>query len=443
MIKGNLPHDIRKFHNQYGKIIRVAPDELSIIDPSIWTDVYQKNFRRPRIWADKPPGAEGESLISASESEHARLRKIMSPMFSDKAMREYEPTVSHYLDILVGKIFRAAATKGSATVNVLDWFNYTAFDTISDLGWGTSLNCLAEERYHPWMKVILQFKAALIGVSAKFFAPLDKVLKLITPPSALTGLRLVLNLNREMIDKRLKMGLDRHDMMTHILRHNQSSPSSLMSRGDIELNSMLIITGGSEPVTTVLVGTLNYILGNASALNKLNHEVRHAFNSKDEITANAVKGLPYLNAVLQEGMRMCPTTPDGMRREIPRGGAVVAGQALPEGMVVSFPQWAGYRSEKNFKQASSFIPERWLPTPTSSAYADDRSDVFQPFSVGNKNCIGQNFAWLIMRMFLATLVWNFDMHFTDGATSLDWSEQKIHWFWSKKPLLVEFTNAST
>ena len=442
MISGNLPHDIGKLHNRYGEIVRVAPDELSIIHPAIWTDVYQKNFRRPRIWADKPPGAKGNSLISADAAEHARLRKILSPIFSDRSLREYEPTVSRYLDILVGKIRKAMDSHGCADINVLEWFNYTAFDTISDLGWGTSLNCLAEERYHPWMEVLFQFKAVLVAVSAKYFPPLDRFLDWITPPSALAGLRLVLNMNKERVENRLKMGPERKDMMTHILKHNATSTSSPMSREDIELNSMLIITGGSEPVTTVLVGTLNYLLDNPSALAKLNREVRDAFQSQEQVTANAVKGLPYLNAVLQEGMRMCPTIPDGMRREIPRGGAVVAGEALPEGVVVSFPQWAGYRSDLNFKSPSSFIPERWLQESTPGTFSGDRKEVFEPFSIGINNCIGQNFAWLFIRVFLATVVWNFDIHFAKGEKRIDWNEQKIHWFWDKKPLFVQFTNAS-
>ena len=120
MINGNPPHEIKRLHDRYGDVIRVAPNKLSIIDPAIWTGVYQKNFRRPRIWADKPPGADGESLISANERQHARLRKALCPIFSDKSMRDYEPTVVHYLDILVEKIRKIIDPKELAKIYVLD-----------------------------------------------------------------------------------------------------------------------------------------------------------------------------------------------------------------------------------------------------------------------------------------------------------------------------------
>ena len=42
-----------------------------------------------------------------------------------------------------------------------------------------------------------------------------------------------------------------------------------------------------------------------------------------------------------------------------------------------------------------------MTTPTSPAYPDDRSDIFQPLFIVSKNCIEQNFAWLVTRVFLA------------------------------------------
>ena len=53
---------------------------------------------------------------------------------------------------------------------------------------------------------------------------------------------------------------------------------------------------------------------------------------------------------------------------------------------VAVPHYAAYHSDLNFKDPNSFIPERWLP---GTGYESDRKDVFNPFSVGPRNCIGQ------------------------------------------------------
>ena len=47
MIAGNLPHHVKIFHEHYGEIVRVGPDELSFTDPTAWKDIYTKDFSRP------------------------------------------------------------------------------------------------------------------------------------------------------------------------------------------------------------------------------------------------------------------------------------------------------------------------------------------------------------------------------------------------------------
>lgn len=53
---------------------------------------------------------------------------------------------------------------------------------------------------------------------------------------------------------------------------------------------------------------------------------------------------------------------------------------------VSLHNWSAYRSELNFKDPDSFVPERWLP---NTGYDSDRKEVLQPFSFGPRNCLGK------------------------------------------------------
>jgi cytochrome P450 len=47
-------------------------------------------------------------------------------------------------------------------------------------------------------------------------------------------------------------------------------------------------------------------------------------------------------------------------------------------------------SPSNFTDPAKFVPERWLDdTSEYERYANDRREVFQPFSVGPRNCIGK------------------------------------------------------
>lgn len=54
--------------------------------------------------------------------------------------------------------------------------------------------------------------------------------------------------------------------------------------------------------------------------------------------------------------------------------------------IVSVPQFATYRSGRNFAQPDSFIPERWLGAP---GFENDNRDAMNPFSTGPRNCMGK------------------------------------------------------
>lgn len=447
MVSGALPHRVQKIHDHYGEIVRVAPNELSFTNPAAWRDIHTKNFQRPREYKDKPPGKNAENLISADESDHTRFRKILAPAFSEKSIQEQQPVIMSYINLFIQKLHEAIEHDASANATVIDvlkWFNYTTFDIIGGVLWGSSFGCLDEARSHPWLQVISQFKAALIAGAFKFYPPLDDMIMLLTPKSALAGLMEIWKTTEEKIADRLAKEVPYADVIAHVLAANESASDLHMSFEEIEVNAMMIVVGGSESVTTVLTGIINYLIRSPSKIRILVDEIRQSFQTEDSINITSLSRLPYLTAVIHEGLRLCPTIPDGMRRQIPVGGATVAGHYLPEGTVVSIPQWSAYQSRRNFHSPTCFIPERWLPDSLnkSSIYCQDRKEVFHPFSLGPHNCPGQNLAYLEMRLILARMLWNFDIEAAPGTELPKWDEQSIYWFWDKQPTYIRIRKPS-
>jgi cytochrome P450 len=101
---------------------------------------------------------------------------------------------------------------------------------------------------------------------------------------------------------------------------------------------------------------------------------------------------------------------------------------------------SAYSSPTNFHQADRFIPERWLPEtiedPSSPFFSDNRA-VFQPFSIGPRNCLGRNLAYTEMRVILARVLWTFDLELCEE--SRDWKDQKVFVIWERGPLMCKLT----
>jgi hypothetical protein len=70
--------------------------------------------------------------------------------------------------------------------------------------------------------------------------------------------------------------------------------------------------------------------------NRLKTEIREAFATEEEINLVAVEKLPYLNACLEEGLRVFPPAPIGFLRRIQDGGDVIDGESLPGGVSAGF-----------------------------------------------------------------------------------------------------------
>ena len=446
LVSGTLPHRVKSFHERFGQVVRVAPDELSFIDPVAWRDIYPQNFLRPHEYKDKPPGKAAENLISASEPDHARFRRILAPAFSEKSVYEQEAIVTDHADILIRNLKRLIKDDPShhtAAVDLLRWLNYTTFDIIGMFIWGSSFGCLDQGVSHPWIEVIAQFKVALIAGAFKFYPPLDSILTFITPKSAMSDLWMIWKTTEDKISQRLAADKDRRDVMSYMIAGSEADTGYYMSREELEINSMLLVVAGSESVTTTLVGAIHWLLRAPDMLQTLVQEVRTVYPKEKDITGASLTKLNYLNAVIQETLRLCPTIPDGMRRQIPVGGAPVAGHFLPEGTVVSIPQWATYQSSTNFCMPQNFIPDRWLrkDPDASSSYVNDRKDAFNPFSLGPHNCPGRALAYLEIRLILAKLVWNFDLAISPEKGLKKWEQQAIFWFWDKQPMNVRISTA--
>lgn len=150
---------------------------------------------------------------------------------------------------------------------------------------------------------------------------------------------------------------------------------------------LLNIMSGSETTATMLSGITYYLCKNPNVLTKLTTEIRKAYAFEPEAVSQLpFQGLPYLNACIEESLRIFPLAHVSLPRIVPPGGATVCGDWLPGGTSVGVTPWAASHSQQNFKQAEDFIPERWLG---GKEWENKNKKAAQAFSYGPRNCLGR------------------------------------------------------
>lgn len=102
-----------------------------------------------------------------------------------------------------------------------------------------------------------------------------------------------------------------------------------MSREEIGATTEVLLIAGSETTATLLCGATFCLLKNPDSLQKLTDEVRNAFSSAADMTLRSLARLPYLQACLDEALRLYPPVPGTLPRRVLPQGDVVNGQFIP------------------------------------------------------------------------------------------------------------------
>ncbi|KAK2040937.1 cytochrome P450 [Colletotrichum somersetense] len=432
VLRGDTHKTILTLHQRYdADVVRISPNELSFQHPDAWKDIMghcggtrsEENEKDPDTY-----NKESINIISASRYEHARLRRILSHGFSARIMEDQQPLIQGYVDLFIERLC-SLASKGP--IDIKAWYNYTTFDIIGDLAFGEPFGCLARSDYHPWVRITFEsVKMLSLSNLARSFWFLEPLLKMLIPRSLVEKGKLHNALIHEKVDRRIAFSTPRPDFAEAMLRKGAEP----LTREEICENCSVLIVAGSETTATALSGITYLLTTNPDILVKLSKEVRSSFVSEEEINIQGTTNLKYLNAVIEEGLRIYPPAPLAQVRRTPPAGAQILGQWVPGNTTVGISQWALYHRERFFSRPFEFHPERWLGDP---AFNSDCPDVFHPFHVGPRNCIGKNLAYAEMRMILARVIWTFDLRLDD--VSRDWLDQPTYIIWAKPSLMVHLT----
>ncbi|KAF1997559.1 cytochrome P450 [Amniculicola lignicola CBS 123094] len=149
-----------------------------------------------------------------------------------------------------------------------------------------------------------------------------------------------------------------------------------------------LLVGGFESVSSQYHSALMFLLLQPQLLQALVDEVRAAFEKFEDINADSLASLPFLNAVMNETLRMTVNVAAIIPRESP--GATVDGRYIPKKIIVHFAHFAFTRSPRYFYDGRSFRPQRWLPKEHplyEMAFGNDATEAFHPFGHGPRSCI--------------------------------------------------------
>ncbi|CAG8721308.1 3165_t:CDS:2 [Gigaspora margarita] len=215
----------------------------------------------------------------------------------------------------------------------------------------------------------------------------------------------------------------------------QSSPTTpvdvtdgkTMSDFEIQDQIMEFLIGGTDTSAFTIIMAIIMLLHHPEKLRNLRLELESAFpelqnhvssgehecEHEDDLflpTHDTLKSLKYLNAVIDETLRLFPVTLGGIMRQTTED-TIISNHLIPKDTIVSASIWKLHRSKQIWDQdVDEFVPERWFDLNPKI-----RNDAYYPFGSGSRLCIGNNFALMEIRIIISALIGNFDFVPKEGA----------------------------
>ena len=163
---------------------------------------------------------------------------------------------------------------------------------------------------------------------------------------------------------------------------------------DLVNQLMTFLIAGHETTASSLSWTICMLCKHPYVQIRLQNEVRSALpdprNPNASVTASEIDGLPYLNAVCNEVLRLYPPIPMTIR--VAAHDTTLVGHHIPKGTTMFLPPWAVNTSKGLWgSSALEFNPDRWLGEGKANGGAESNYSNLT-FLHGPRSCIGQGFA---------------------------------------------------
>ncbi|KAI8042457.1 probable cytochrome P450 310a1 [Drosophila gunungcola] len=341
------------------------------------------------------------------------LLEKLAPMFGAKRLSEMFGQVQKVGDHLINHLMEQEQVKGNhLEVDLQQILGVYSINIIGNLIYGVDINNF-EQKDHI-LTSYLSYKQASIQ---------SFTLGRLPQKSSFTyRLR---DLIKQNVELREDHGLIRKDILQLLVRfrngnevsgdkwqlETNNDPEKLLSIKRLAKVAEDLLKVSLDAVSSTITFTLFEILQEPLIVEKLQAEIKELSNENGQLKFDELDGLKYMEMCLKETVRKYPPLP--IIERICRKSYSLPNSkfTIDEGKTLMVPLLAIHRDEKYFSEPMKYKPLRFLQSGSDVGQCKDKtkSNGFIGFGIGGAQCVGQNFAKLVIKVALIKLLQNFHM----------------------------------
>lgn len=348
----------------------------------------------------------GTNLIALRGDKWRDIRSLLSPAFTASKMKTMFQLISECAVNFSEYLLNVPSDK--RVMEMKDIFTRYSNDVIASCAFGIDVDSMRnpENDFYIFGK-----KATNFGMFA-----LMKIMMYQHMPSLIRLLNIKLiddrtnaffvNLVADTIRIREEKGITRPDVIQLLMdSRSKREPGRELTILNITSQAFIFFVAGFDSSSTLMSFVAHEIAVNPDIQEKLQNEIDKILeDTNGKPSYEAINGMKYLNAVINEALRKYPVQPMTDRIcvkdfELPPTLPNAKPCLVKEGMTLFIPIYALQHDPKYFPEPDKFKPERFFDEEDQCNF-----NAYYPFGLGPRMCIGNRFALLETRIMLFHLL---------------------------------------
>ncbi|KAF3384940.1 hypothetical protein F1880_002809 [Penicillium rolfsii] len=407
--------ELERLHAEFGDFVRTGPREVSVNRASAVRIIHgpQSKCSKGPWYSQVSDDPRKVSLLALRDHEiHRGRRRVWDKSLGPKALSSYQPQIQKKADTLIKKLHE----QDSKPIDVTHWTQYYTFDVMGVIAFKKDFRQLEDGAEHyaiTAMHAQLE-EIGLLGAVPWLIHLLVRIPGLAGPYTVYRNYTIE-QIEQRKAEWRQDTAKIPTDVVSWLLKAmDDGEPSAPVTDVSLYDEGNLVIAAGSDTTASTLAHVLYYLATYPKVYEMLQKTVDETQGVHD-----FAHPLPYIDAIINETLRLKPVVPSGQMRVTPPEGLFIDETWIPGNTIVVVPQWVLQRDARNFPRPLEFIPERWLDKELGLVL-DDRA--FFPFAIGHYACVGKQLAYLQMRMAIWSIAREFDISLAPGEDGKSFDE---------------------
>ncbi|XP_062564536.1 cytochrome P450 4d2-like [Armigeres subalbatus] len=360
----------------------------------------------------------GKGLLISSGEKWFHRRKIITPTFHFKILEGFAEVFNRETEVLMDKLRKH---DGQDEFDIYDYISLHALDSICETSMGVRINAQND----PNNQYVRDVKRMTELILLRIFHMVNTYPKVYwyLMPRAWEQRRIIRRLHQftdSVIQKRREQLIEQNQLET--VKFDLDNENVYSKRKHTFLDLLLSVTVDGKPLSNIdireevdtfmfeghdtttsgIAFTILQLAKHQDIQTRLHQEIVSILGNTDcqttPLTYNNIQEFKYLDMVVKESLRLLPPVSFIGRQLVE--DTEINGVIIPAGVDVTVPIYVVHRNPKVFPDPERFDPERFADGADNLRGPYD----YIPFSVGARNCIGQRYALMELKVTIVRLI---------------------------------------